>query len=160
MATLIETLKTDALKARMDRTSPVSGVTAVLLVTLVGEAAMIGKNDGDRAPTDIEVTGTIKKFLKGIDEVIATLAKIQTEQLTEKQVKQLAEAHIEKSVLEGYQPKQLSTDELKAVIEGIVAALPDKNAKAMGAVMKTLKDTYGGTYDGTSASALVKAALA
>ena len=62
-------------------------------------------------------------------------------------------------ILESLLPKQLSEEELEKVIVEIVAALPDKSPRQMGAVMAELKKKYDGQFDGKTASGLVKKAL-
>ena len=46
---------------------------ASLLTTLLGEAAMVGKNAG-RDTTDQEVVAVVKKFIKNLDETISALS--------------------------------------------------------------------------------------
>ena len=57
--TLLAKLKADSLQARKDGNK----VAANLLVTLVSEATMVGKNAGNRDSTDEEVQRVVKKFL-------------------------------------------------------------------------------------------------
>jgi uncharacterized protein len=54
---MMDKLRADLLTARKER-SDMTG----LLTALVGEAAMIGKNNGNRETTDEEVLRIVKKF--------------------------------------------------------------------------------------------------
>ena len=158
MATLIQKLRVDALQARKDAikgSDVCAQVASTLLVTLVSEAAMVGKNDGGREPTDDEVVKVLKKFVKGVDDTLDVLSKAAPEGDA-----RIVQLRIEKDVLAGYLPQQLSAEVLAAEIQRIVAALPEKGPKQMGAVMKALKDGFGGRYDGALAGRLVKEALA
>ncbi|MNR71508.1 Yqey-like protein [compost metagenome] len=149
---LLETIKNDSLQARRAKDSD----KASTLTTLYSEAAMIGKNAGNRDTTDDEVAQTLKKFIKNAREAVAAL-----EGTTEPHRVQAREALQREIVLyESYLPRQLDADQLKVEIDAIVATLADRSPRQMGVVMKTLKDKFAGNYDGAAASALVKAALA
>ena len=118
-----------------------------LLTTLIGEAAMIGKNDGNRETSDDEVIVVMKKFLKNINETLAVRPKtpgldVEKILLTE--------------MIEQYGPKQLSEEDLRGTIIKIIEQDDNPN---MGSVMKMLKDVYGGEYDGRMASTLTKEIL-
>jgi hypothetical protein len=139
-------LKKDLFEARKTKNI----VKSNLLSTLIGEAQNIGKNAGNREPTADEILGVVKKFLKAVDESIILLEKAGRDVSKEKE---------EKTILEGYQPKQLGEAELKKTIDEIVAAMPDKSVKMMGQVMNRLKEKYPNQFDGKMASALVKQAL-
>ena len=121
-----------------------------LLSTLVAEAVMVGKNDGNRETTNAETIAMIKKFLKKVNETLA---------LMDEMGKDKTETLREKEILESLLPKQLSEEELEKVIVEIVATLPDKSPRQMGAVMAELKKKYDGQFDGKTASGLVKKAL-
>lgn len=141
---LIEQIKAKQLEARKAKSPAVA-----VLTTLIGEATMIGKNDGNRETTDAEVIAVIKKFIKNIDDTMGMLTK---------DAPQAAEFAAEKNALKVFLPTQLDEVALRTVIVGIIA----ENgfvAKDMGKVMGMLKAQYGGTYDGQLASILVKKVL-
>jgi len=145
--TIMENIKAAQLAARKARNQEASSS----LTTLIGEAEAIGKNAGNRAPTDAEVTAVIKKFIKNIDETIKAVtgaggyAGLLNVAL-----------NTERELFNGFLPKQMSEEELTAAISAIVAEV----GKTMGLIMKALKDRHEGTYDGAMASKLVKAAIA
>jgi uncharacterized protein YqeY len=133
----IQEIKDSLLQARKSRDT----LSSALLSTLLGEALMIGKNDGNRESTDAEVIKVIKKFIANNEETIKLTgpnAKLGAEIVT----------------LESFLPAQLSADELDRIISDLI--LKGNN---MGQVMKLLKEQYAGTYDGAAASALIKAKL-
>jgi uncharacterized protein len=131
---LIDKIKTDNLAARKAHDSN----KATLLTTLIGEAEMIGKNAGNRAPTDDEVIETIRKFVKNNKQTIEALAGVGSEKF-----------QFENDVLTEYLPKMLSEDELTEVIKSF-------ETKNMGEIMKQLKAKYAGVYDGAMASRIAK----
>lgn len=143
---LLAQIKQDQLSARKAKES----LKATLLTTLIGEATSIGKNDGNRDSTDAEVTATIKKFIKNINELLS--------------VTQSDSAVAEKAILEQYLPNQLSEEQLQILIEGIVitcsADTPTGPIRPkIGDVVKRLKAQYDGQYDGAVASRIIKAVL-
>lgn len=133
---LIDKIRADQLQARKNRESEKS----LILTTLIGEAGMIGKNAGNRESTDEEVTGVIRKFLKGNSENkrIATDCKDSV---------WLSVLEAERELLESYLPKQLTADEIREKLQGIELSKP--------VMMKHLKDNYAGLYDGRTASQIV-----
>jgi hypothetical protein len=65
----------------------------------------------------------------------------------------------EKAVIEEYLPKQLSDDELAAIVESIVADLPVSGPQAMGQVIGAVKQKVGSQADGARIASLVKEKL-
>lgn len=124
-------------------------VAIPVLSTLVSEASMVGKNDGNREPTDGEVFTTIKKMVKNTHETLAVARN-------EEQKKQLV---AEIAVLSAFLPRQFSKDELSAELDILIAEQRASSMKDMGRVMKVLKEKYDGAYDGNVASTLVKQKL-
>lgn len=124
---------------------------AALAQTLIGEAEMIGKNDGNREVTDSEVLSRVKKILSGVDETIALI----------KQPEALAGLQAEKAWLEGWLPSQMTEAELREAIESCCTSLRVAGEKPnVGAIMKMMKQHFDGTYDGKLASTLIKEILA
>jgi uncharacterized protein YqeY len=63
------------------------------------------------------------------------------------------------AILEAYLPRQLTDDELKALVKQAVADTGAKGPKEMGAVMKALRERVQGRADGKRVSDAVKSAL-
>jgi uncharacterized protein len=143
---ILQQIRADKLAARKSGDS----LRSSLLITLDSEASKVGKDKENRESTDEEVVQVIRKFLKGLEETSEALKK--SGRPTEQQ-------ESEKAILSAYLPKQLSTDELTAVIAGFVAQLPEKKPDQLGKIMAALKAQYPGLYDGKSASELIKKAL-
>lgn len=130
--TLMEQIKIKQIAARK------AGMPeASLYTTLLGEAAMVGKNAG-RETTDQEVVAVVKKFIKNIDETIDAL--MQRGQNTHAYM-------TERSLLDQFLPQQLSETQLRYM------ATEQSN---MPQFMKFLKDNYAGQYDGKLASTVAK----
>lgn len=143
---LIDNIKTANMTSRKEK----NHVTSNLLSTLLSEILNVGKNAGNRQTTDGEAIAVIKKFLNGITE---TLKYLPTDDV------RFQTATLEKEILEGFLPRQYTTDELQAIIVAIVEKMPVKSQKHMGDVMKQLRTEHEGLFDGGTASKLVKAAF-
>jgi uncharacterized protein len=130
--TLMNKIKTEQIEARK------AGLPiASLYTTLLGEAAMVGKNAG-RDTTDAEVVAVVKKFIKNVDETVNALTTRNQD----------ASAFLmERTVLEKFLPMQLSEDALREVA---------KSQPNMPAFMKHLKENFAGKYDGKLASTVAK----
>lgn len=151
MTTLIETIKKDQLQARKNK----DATKASLLTTLLGEASMIGKNDGNRESTDAEVIAVIKKFVKNTQEVIRITGMQQS--IESREAGKVASEELR--ILESYLPKQLSENELRAEMQKLIAELNLSGPKGMGILMKEMKARFEGTYDGGLASKIAKEVL-
>ena len=143
---MIAQIRKDWLTARKEKRV----AEAALLSTLVSEITMVGKNDGNRETTKEETIKIIKKFIQNVEEIIKLKAESGADAAAEK---------LEQEWLSRYMPKQMSSEELTAVINEIVGKLPEKSMKVMGAVMGQLQKGHAGLYDGKEAAKLVKQAL-
>ena len=130
--TLIEEIKQKQIAARK-----AGSAEASLLTTLLGEAAMVGKNAG-RETTDQEVIAVVKKFIKNIDETVSALSS---------RGQDAASFLAERSVLERFLPLQLTELALVNIAQ---------NHKSMPEFMKFLKENHAGQYDGKLASIVAK----
>lgn len=145
MSELIAAIQRETLAAR----KAADKIKASLLVTLGAEIAKVGKDAGNRATTEDEAVKVIKKFLTNVEDSLAVI----------KDEARANALRAEKEILQSFMPAQVSPEALKVAIADIVAQLPEKSLKAMGAVMGKLKAQFGANYDGALASQLVKAAL-
>jgi uncharacterized protein YqeY len=152
---LIDILRADQLQARKSRQSHADDVRASLLTTLLGEAVAVGKNKGNRASTNEEVLGVIGKFLKSARETVQRLRDAGQDDADFQQ-----EIDVLETYLREHSPKQLSEQELEAVVRAIATDLGASSVKDMGRVMAALKVAHAGAFDGAVASAVVKRVLA
>jgi uncharacterized protein len=65
----------------------------------------------------------------------------------------------EMEIIQAYMPQQLSEDETKAAIQGVITAVGAASVKDMGKVMAELKAKYSGQIDMGKAGGVVKALL-
>jgi len=65
----------------------------------------------------------------------------------------------EMAIIQSYMPKQMSDDEAKAAVVGVIAAVGATSIKDMGKVMAELKIKYSGQMDMAKVGSIVKALL-
>lgn len=145
---MLNKIKAAQLQARKNRDS----AKAAALTTLIGEAEAVGKNNGNRAPTDAEIVAVIKKFIKNIDELLSVVNP-------ETDGYKIAQA--EKELFNSFLPQQMSEAEIRAAASLIYVGLAESNKKPnMGDMMKAFKAAHEGQYDGAVASKVIKEILA
>ncbi len=138
---LLETIRSEALSARKAQNK----VSAPLLTTLLSEAEMVGKNDGDRQTRDDEVIVITRKFIKNIEETLSrTNDRVQMEKLSEERV-----------ILQGLIPSELSEEELRAAISEIAPG-ETLTLRDTGRVMAALNERFPGRVSGKAVSAILK----
>ena len=73
---------------------------------------------------------------------------------------ELAQAEREEmAIIQHYMPKQMSDDEAKVAVAGVIAAVGATSVKDMGKVMAELKAKYAGQMDMAKVGGIVKALL-
>jgi uncharacterized protein YqeY len=104
------------------------------------------------ADDDAMVTEVLQKMVKQRRESIALYEQGGRQELAD-----VEKAEVE--VIEGFLPRQMSEDEVKAAIDAIVAETGASSVKDMGRVMAAMKERHAGALDMSKASQLVKARL-
>ena len=127
-------------------------VTLEVLRTLHSDIKNVAIN-AKKDVTDEVVLDVLAKSIKQRNESIEMLRKGGREESAQEEEKTLA-------VYQKYLPKQLTEDEVKALIEQIKAQVGAQGPKDMGKIMKELSPKTKGRFDGRRVSDLVKAALA
>ncbi len=114
------------------------------------KAAMIEKNSGLRDLLRV-VIGEFDRIGKEVadDKALAVVKKMRQNALDQKN-------QDEADLLNPYIPQQLTELELVDIIAGFDAEFNLKSMQDMGFIMKTLKERYGGQYDGKMAAGSVK----
>lgn len=135
--TLLTQIKADQLAARKAK----DGEKASLLTTLIGEIDTELKRSGK-----VDELAIVKKFLKGVNENLVIAGDRRDSDWCDRLDK-------EKEILEAYQPKQLTKEEIDSYLTQ--AVLHDGLEKNKGAIMKYLKDNFAGKYDGKMAASIV-----
>jgi uncharacterized protein YqeY len=130
-------IKNDCLLARKSKDT----VRATLLSTVIADIESIAKN-GKREATEDDVTTVLKKFMKGLEEVL----KVAPDN---------GLALAELPILKSYLPVAPTEEEMSKKIDEIIS----HGANTLGWIMKDLKFIYGSSLDGKLASVLIKGKL-
>ena len=102
---------------------------------------------------DAEFLALVQKAIKQRRDAAEQYAKGGRDELAAKE-----EAEI--GVLEAYLPEQASEDDIRAAIAQLIASEGLEGPKAMGPVMKAMKEKFGGATDGQTLSRLARELLA
>ena len=146
---LEEKLLNDYKEAMKAKDALKAGALSFLRAELIN-VAMAKKK---KALDDAEVIVVVRKQIKARQDSIEQFKKGNRLDLAEKESK-------EQEILKEYLPAQLSEEEIKKIIEEIVASVGAQDMKDMGRVMKEVSAKVGQSADGKIVSDLVKARLA
>lgn len=112
--------------------------------------AQIKNTEIDSGPqTDAQIVDIVRKQVKQMKEAISEYEKGGRNDL-------VAEEQQKITVLEAYMPAMMSTEELTAIVEKVIAANPGAQ---MGQVIGAVKQETQGKADGAEIAAVVKAKL-
>jgi uncharacterized protein YqeY len=111
------------------------------------EARGAGKEIGEE-----DILALLQKMVKSRQESAEIYAKGGRPELETQEREEIA-------IINGFLPKQMSEDEVKAAIDAAVVETGAASMKDMGKVVAALKAKYTGQMDFAKASALVKARL-
>lgn len=139
-------LKTAMLAGDKTLVTTLRGLKSAILYVEVAE------NARDEGLPDDTVISILQKEAKKRQESADLFAQGGN---TEKQQAELEE----KRVIEKYLPKQVSEDEIKALVDEVVAATGASGMQAMGQVIGAVKAKAGASADGSVVARLVKERL-
>ncbi len=108
--------------------------------------------DERRELSDDDIFKIIQKSVKQREDAAKQYREAERPDLYEKEEKEAA-------LLKSYLPRQLSEEELKAVVTEVIADTGASGMKDMGRVIKAVMAKVGSTADGKSVSNVVKALL-
>lgn len=142
--TLIELLKINLLNAR--KSLEPEEVKTDLLTVLVSDCVRVGKDAGNREPTNDECIKVIRSFMKSCDTNIELYNKTGN-------IVQSNKASQEKSILSSYLPVMMSENQILNAMKLYSTASGGGDFKG---VMAYFKLNYTGQYDGKLLSKLAK----
>lgn len=118
-----------------------------------GEIKNIEVNER-REITDADVDAMLKRTIKQTKETLEGSIKAGNDQERTDRLTEQVE------ILEGYLPKQVSGDELIALIESVLSETGVTTKKEMGKVMGALTQKTGGNFDKATAAKELQSRLA
>ena len=101
---------------------------------------------------DVMVVGLVDKLVKQRKDSIAAYEKADRQDLADKEAAEI-------TVLQGYLPQRMSTEEIALAVKQIVADVGASGPGDMGKVMGAVKQQLAGKADMGQVSAAAKAAL-
>lgn len=116
-----------------------------ILRQVLGEVKNIEVNER-RDATEADVDAMLKRVLKQTNETLEGSIKAGTNEERTAMLKEQV------GILEGYLPKQVSGDELVALIEKTIAEIGAETKRDMGKVMGALTKATGGNFDKAAAA--------
>ena len=117
------------------------------------QAAIKQKEVDERSSLDdAAVIAIVDKLIKQRKDSIASFTQAGRQDLADKEAAEMG-------VLQAYLPARLSTEEINAAVQALVARLGASGLADMGKVMGAAKAELGGQADMAAVSAAVKAAL-
>lgn len=148
MSTL-QTIKNAQLAFRKLGDSPKAG----LLTTIIGEAEMVGKSNGNRESTEEEVTKVLRRFEVNIVDTMEILRKSENYIQVDVYKKEL-------ELIRVFLPAKLTDSQVMEDIKSVMSSnnLPAEQ-RSMGVVSKELKAKYGSQYEGQQVSTQFKQML-
>jgi uncharacterized protein len=102
--------------------------------------------------TDEDVVAVLRKSVKQRQDSIEQYVSAGRTDLADKEKMEL-------SIIEGYLPKQMSADQIEAVVKQAITEVGATSPKEMGAVMKAVQAKTQGTADNKIVSEIVKKLL-
>lgn len=122
------------------------------VIQMVRAAILQVEKDKQVTLEDAQIVDIIAKESKKRKDALADYEKSGREDL-------INEIKEEIDVLAEYLPKQLSTEEVEAIVKEVIAEVGATSMKDMGKVMKTAKEKIGAASDGKTINEAVKKCL-
>ncbi|MGE0251863.1 MAG: GatB/YqeY domain-containing protein [Dongiaceae bacterium] len=142
----------DSIKISMKAREELKTQTLRLVMAKIKDKDIEAEMAGKPALTEPELLGILQGMLKQRQESIAIFEANKRQDLADKEKAEVV-------IIESFMPKQMSEDEAKAAVAGVVKELGASSIKDMGRVMAAVKEKYAGAMDMGKASGYVKAAL-
>ncbi|MBO6290605.1 MAG: GatB/YqeY domain-containing protein [Alphaproteobacteria bacterium] len=135
----------EAMKARDTKT-----VNAVrLIIAGQKEKDVEARGKGLEKASDADLLAMMQSMIKQRNESIKIYVESNRQDLADKEQSEI-------DVIQRFLPKQMSQDEVEAVIKALIAETGASEMKDMGKVMGALKSKYAGQLDFGAASAILK----
>lgn len=111
--------------------------------------AEIATGKRDEGLNDTEITSLLQKEVKSRKESAELYEKGGDQERANKELDEI-------KVIEEYLPKQMSDDELEAVVDEVLGGMSDVTPQMMGQVIGAVKQKVGASADGGRIAATVK----
>jgi uncharacterized protein YqeY len=143
---LLDSIKNDIAQSLKNRDSIRLNTLRFLLSAIRNAAIVKYGAKGESNMTNQDILDVIKKQIKTRKEAIEAFSKAGRNDLAQKEQKEL-------NILQTFVPKELSDEELKALLEPMIKKSGEQN---FGLLMKQAMAAVDGKADGGRVSAMVK----
>lgn len=145
---------TENLKAAMHAKDEITVSTLRLIISAMKDKDIAARTAESREGIkDEQILSLLQAMIKQRQESIKMYLQGGRPELAERESAEIR-------VIEGYLPRQLSEDEMKAAVQKTIAAIGATTVKDMGKVMAELKAAYSGQMDFSKVGGMVKEKLA
>ncbi len=142
-----------ALKDALKNKDKVAMSTIRLIMAALKDRDIAARDKGNAGGiSDNEVLSMLQSMIKQRQESSKTYSEAGRDDLAERE-------EVEIEIIRDFLPKQLSEDEVNAIIDSQIETLGVSSIKDMGKIMGVLKSEYAGQVDMSKAGGLVKAKL-
>ena len=143
----------DSLKAAMKAGDKRRVSTLRLMNSAIKDRDILNRTAGpDAGVGEAQLVELFAKMVKQRQESLDIYEKAGRNELADQEREEIA-------IIQGFMPKQLGEDEIKAIIAATIKETGAASVKDMGKVMAALKAKYSGQMDFAKAGAQVKAML-
>lgn len=143
----------DSLKEAMKSGDKRRVSTLRLINSAIKDRDILNRTAGpDAGVNDAQIVEVMAKMVKQRQESLEIYEKAGRDELATQEREEIA-------IIQGYMPKQLSDEEVKAAIAQIIKDTGAASIKDMGKVMGALKAKYSGQIDFGKAGGVIKGLL-
>jgi len=144
----------NALKEAMKAKDAVTVSTMRLIMAALKDRDINARGTGNAEGVgDTEIMSLLQSMIKQRQESAETYTKASRPELAERENQEI-------EVIRRFMPSQLSDEEVRSVVDGLIDDLNINDIRDMGKLMAELKSRYAGQMDMGKASGLVKERLA
>ncbi len=137
-------LRKSFLNARIKKDTNAISILSLVITEIDNEVI-----NNDRKPlSDKQVLQILRRFIKRLKESIEIYTKEGKEEQLQEDLEQL-------KLLESFLPKQLSNDEVKAIVKKII----DSGVTDFGKIMRTILEQHGDQVEARTVSEIIKNVL-
>tara|TARA_R110002096_G_scaffold22312_2_gene71915 strand:- start:1943 stop:2398 length:456 start_codon:yes stop_codon:yes gene_type:complete len=141
------------LKDAMRAKDPHAVSTLRLITAAIKDRDIAARSDGiTDGVSDDEIMQLMQKMIKQRQESIRMYEEGGRLELAQQERDEI-------EIIEGFLPQQLSDDEVKSAVDGVIAEIGASSMKDMGPLMAALRERYAGVMDFGRASAVAKSRL-
>lgn len=139
----------DALKDAMKAREPRRLSTIRLIQAAIKDRDIANRGIGKEPVSDEEILQILAKMIKQREESAGIYEKAGRAELAEHEREEI-------TIIKGFMPEEIPDDQVRSILEGVIAETGAAGLRDMGKVMAVLKDRYPGQIDFGKASGLIK----